>query len=45
MPYLTAMVGPGNIRSTRVAQRLGFTPLREDTLLGDPVTVHALHRP
>jgi RimJ/RimL family protein N-acetyltransferase len=42
VPYLTAMIGPGNDASTRVAERLGFTPLREDNLLGDPVTVHAL---
>jgi hypothetical protein len=28
----------------RVARRLGFTPLREDELLGEPVTVHALRR-
>jgi RimJ/RimL family protein N-acetyltransferase len=42
--YLTAMIGPGNDRSLRVAERLGFTPLREDELLGDPVTVYALSR-
>lgn len=41
-PYLTAMISPGNDRSTRVAERLGFEPLREDDLLGDPVVVHAL---
>jgi RimJ/RimL family protein N-acetyltransferase len=42
VPYLTAMIGPGNERSVRVAERLGFTPLRKDALLGDPVTVHVL---
>jgi RimJ/RimL family protein N-acetyltransferase len=45
MPYLTAMVGAANVRSVRVAERLGLTPLRDDVLLGDPVVVYALHRP
>jgi RimJ/RimL family protein N-acetyltransferase len=44
LPYLTAMISPGNARSVRVAERLGFTPLREDQLLGDPVTVYAVRR-
>jgi RimJ/RimL family protein N-acetyltransferase len=43
--YLTAMISPGNDRSARVAERLRMTPLREDILLGDPVTVYALKRP
>ncbi|MEU5977867.1 GNAT family N-acetyltransferase [Streptomyces sp. NPDC047315] len=29
----------------KVAERLGFTPLREDELFGDPVTVFACPRP
>ena len=45
VPYVTAMIAPGNARSRRVAERLGFTRLREDTLLGDPVVVHSLDRP
>ena len=44
MPYLTAMIGADNVRSVRVAQRLGLAPLRTDVLLGDPVVVYALHR-
>jgi len=42
--YLTAMINVDNIRSVRVAERLGFTPLREDVLLGDPVVVYSLQR-
>jgi RimJ/RimL family protein N-acetyltransferase len=45
MPYLTAMINPDNTRSVRVAERLGLTPMREDTLLGDPVVVYGLRRP
>ncbi|MFZ2112632.1 MAG: GNAT family N-acetyltransferase [Solirubrobacteraceae bacterium] len=44
VPYITAMIHPENTRSTRVAQRLGFEPVREDVLLGDPVIVHTLER-
>jgi RimJ/RimL family protein N-acetyltransferase len=44
MPYLTAMIGPRNIRSVRVAERLGLAPLRDDALLGDPVVVYGLNR-
>lgn len=42
--YITAMIHPGNTRSIRVGQRLGFEPAREDVLLGDPVIVHAIER-
>lgn len=45
VPYLTAMIDPENVRSGRVAERLGLAPLREDTLLGDPVVVHSVSRP
>jgi RimJ/RimL family protein N-acetyltransferase len=45
VPYLTAMIRPGNTPSVRVAERLGFTPLREDEMHGNPVTVYALRRP
>jgi len=45
LPYVTAMIAPGNLRSRRVAERLGLTPLREDVLLGDPVVVHSIDRP
>lgn len=44
LPYLTAMIHHANHRSTRVAERLGFAPLRDDVLYGDPVTVFALRR-
>lgn len=43
-PYLTAMISPGNVRSIRVAERLGLSPLREDVLLGDAVVVYGLER-
>lgn len=45
LPYLTAMINAGNVRSIRVAQRLGFAPVREDVLLEDPVTVYAVQPP
>jgi RimJ/RimL family protein N-acetyltransferase len=45
VPYLTAMIAPDNVRSVRVAERLGLTPLREDVLLGDPVVVYGMDRP
>jgi RimJ/RimL family protein N-acetyltransferase len=44
MPYLTAMISPGNDRSIQVAERLGMSPLREDVLLDEPVVVYALER-
>jgi RimJ/RimL family protein N-acetyltransferase len=44
VPYLTAMIHPDNVRSVRVAERLGLTPLRDDVLLGDPVVVYRLDR-
>jgi RimJ/RimL family protein N-acetyltransferase len=45
VPYITAMIHPQNGASLRVAERLGLTPLRDDTLLGTPVIVHAVRRP
>ncbi len=44
MPYLTAMISSENAPSIAVAERLGFAPLREDRLLGEPVVVYALRR-
>ncbi len=44
VPYLTAMIAPANLRSVRVAERLGLTRLRDDVLLGDPVVVYHLRR-
>ncbi|OKH99075.1 GCN5 family acetyltransferase [Streptomyces sp. CB02923] len=41
---ITAMVHPDNTGSSAVARRLGFTPLREDTVLDRPCTVYALDR-
>ena len=43
-PYLTAMIRPENVRSIKVAQRLGMTPLRDDALFDVPVVVHAVSR-
>jgi len=43
-PYLTAMINAENERSIRVAERLGFSPLRKDELFGDPVIVYCLRR-
>jgi RimJ/RimL family protein N-acetyltransferase len=39
------MIRPGNTASVRVAKRLGFAPLREDVLFGNPVTVYSLDKP
>src|SRR6476646_3912184 len=44
VPYLTAMVNAANVRSIRVAERLGLTPVRKDMLLDDPVVVYAIPR-
>ncbi|MFE3765417.1 GNAT family N-acetyltransferase [Streptomyces sp. NPDC059104] len=44
LQQITAMIHHGNTASTAVARRLGFTPLREDTVLARPCTVHALTR-
>jgi RimJ/RimL family protein N-acetyltransferase len=43
-PYLTAMIRPDNLRSIRVAERLGMTPLRADVLLDEPVVVYSISR-
>ncbi|GAA1965450.1 GNAT family N-acetyltransferase [Catenulispora subtropica] len=43
--YFTSMIHPANVPSIRVAERLGFSPLRDDVLLGKPVTVYSLNRP
>ncbi|QPP05470.1 GNAT family N-acetyltransferase [Streptomyces bathyalis] len=40
--FVTAMIRADNAASIRVAERLGFTPRREDLLFGNPVTVWAL---
>ncbi|MET7454356.1 GNAT family N-acetyltransferase [Streptomyces sp. NPDC005574] len=44
LPLITAMIAPGNSASIAVAGRLGFTPLREDEILGRPCVVHGLTR-
>ncbi|MFF5705284.1 GNAT family N-acetyltransferase [Streptomyces sp. NPDC012794] len=44
LQQITAMIHHGNTASTTVARRLGFTRLREDTVLGRPCTVYALAR-
>lgn len=43
--YFTAMINPVNAASISVAHRLGFSPRREDVLLGTKVTVYARDRP
>lgn len=45
VPYITAMILPDNVRSLRVAERIGMTPLRSDMLLDLPVIVHSIDRP
>jgi RimJ/RimL family protein N-acetyltransferase len=42
---LISLIRPENVRSARVAERLGFRPLREDELQGHRVTVFGLERP
>ncbi|MFG2133306.1 GNAT family N-acetyltransferase [Streptomyces sp. NPDC048751] len=43
--YFISMIRPGNTASVRVAERLGFAPLREDILFGNPVAVYSLDKP
>jgi RimJ/RimL family protein N-acetyltransferase len=45
VPYVTAMIRHGNTQSVRVAERLGFVPLREDELHGNAVTVYSRDLP
>jgi RimJ/RimL family protein N-acetyltransferase len=42
---ITAMIHADNHGSIAVAERLGFTPRREDEVLGKPCMVYALDRP
>ncbi|MFE2579099.1 GNAT family N-acetyltransferase [Streptomyces sp. NPDC059378] len=44
LSQITAVIHHGNTASSAVARRLGFTPLREDSVLNRPCTVHALAR-
>jgi RimJ/RimL family protein N-acetyltransferase len=44
-PYFISLIRPGNTASVRVAERLGFAPLREDEHFGNPVTVYAKEKP
>ncbi|MER5641053.1 GNAT family N-acetyltransferase [Kitasatospora sp. NPDC002227] len=44
LEQITAMIHHGNQGSVAVAERLGFTILREDEVLGRPCTVYALAR-
>ncbi|HEV2639699.1 MAG TPA: GNAT family N-acetyltransferase [Actinocrinis sp.] len=45
VPYITAMIHPGNDSSVRLAERLGFTARRQDELMGKQITVYSLDRP
>jgi RimJ/RimL family protein N-acetyltransferase len=38
------MIHPDNARSIAVAERLGMTPKRSDTPLGEPVIVYTITR-
>jgi RimJ/RimL family protein N-acetyltransferase len=42
---ITAMIHADNHGSIAVAERLGFTPRREDVVVGRPCRVYALDRP
>ena len=42
LPYVTAMIRPENGPSIAVAERLGFSQMREDELLGVAVTVYSV---
>jgi RimJ/RimL family protein N-acetyltransferase len=44
VPYVTAMIRPGNDASVAVAERLGMTLGRRDQLNGDPVDVYSIDR-
>lgn len=44
VPYVTAMIRPGNEASIAVAERLGMSPSREDELRGDEVVVYSIDR-
>jgi RimJ/RimL family protein N-acetyltransferase len=45
VPGLISVISPENARSIRVAERLGFTPGREDTVLGVRVVIYELAAP
>ncbi len=42
LEYLTAMIRPDNVRSVKVAERLGMKPGRRELLLDVPVVVHSI---
>jgi RimJ/RimL family protein N-acetyltransferase len=42
---LISLIRPDNVRSARVAERLGFRPLRDGELSGHRVTVFQIERP
>jgi len=44
-PRLISLIRPENLRSARVAERLGMRPLREAVLLGERVEVFGIERP
>ncbi|MGW2328300.1 GNAT family N-acetyltransferase [Streptomyces sp. NPDC001700] len=44
LKQITAMIHHGNTASAALADRLGFTPLREDIVLNRPCTVYALRQ-
>lgn len=44
VPYITAMIRPGNDASVAVAERLGMSAGRRDELNGDPIVVYSIER-
>jgi RimJ/RimL family protein N-acetyltransferase len=45
LPGLISVIRPENSRSIRVAERLGFAPGREDTVLGVRVVIYEIRAP
>jgi RimJ/RimL family protein N-acetyltransferase len=45
LPGLISVIRPENARSIRVAERLGFAPGREDTVLGVRVVIYEIRAP
>jgi len=44
VPFVTAMIRPGNDPSVAVAERLGMKAGRRDELNGDPIVVYSIER-
>jgi RimJ/RimL family protein N-acetyltransferase len=44
LPYLTALIEPSNVRSIRVAERLGMAPARHELLFDRDMIVYSISR-